>query len=102
MTATKPSSNEEEYFAKQEIEKKRKLALEIERAYRAEERDRLREVHQGHCSKCGMELQSHVFKGVMLEKCYNCGAVVLDADEFEKLAGEEDSLLASIMSLFRS
>lgn len=100
MTVTK-RQNEEEFFAKTDIEKKRLLADEIQSQYRREEQQKLKDIHFMHCSKCGMELQSLVFKGVIMEKCYSCGAVVLDEAELDKLAGTEGSLISSIVGLFK-
>ena len=101
MTAVKPSQNEEEYFAKIEIEKKRKLAEEIQSKFREDEIHRLRDIHYMHCPKCGMELQVLVYRGVMLDKCYNCGSVTLSAKDLESLAGEETSIINSLVGLFK-
>lgn len=102
MTAIKPSRNEEEYFARQEAEKKRRLADEIKTKFKDEELTQLRNKHHGHCSKCGMEVQTLIFKDIQIDKCYACGAVVLGEEDFEKLAGEEDdSLLGGLIGLFK-
>lgn len=95
------NSNEEEYFARQEIEKKRKLAEEISSKLKAEEKANLKELHFNHCGKCGEQLQELAFKGVMIDKCFACGAVLLDDGELEKLAGAEGSVITSIIGLFK-
>ena len=46
MTIEKPSSAEDEYFAKLEFERKKKAAESRERLMKEEERHRLRDLHQ--------------------------------------------------------
>lgn len=101
MTPTKPSQNEQDYFGKVEFEKKRALSKKANSKIKEEERKRLKELHHMRCSKCGMELGSVVFKGFLIDKCYECGAIVLDQKELEKLVGEEEHILSSIFSLFK-
>lgn len=101
MSTGKPSSNEEEYFAKQEIEKRRKYHQEVLKKMESEEEKKLKDAHFMHCSKCGFELHTLVFRGVEIEKCYHCGAVVLDQSEFEKFAGDGNSLINSIIGVFK-
>ena len=52
----KPSSPEDEYFAVEEAEKKRKLALQLKSETAEKERARLKELHWMRCPKCGMEM----------------------------------------------
>jgi len=101
MTAIKPSQSEDEYFARLEVDKMKKLAKEFSEKHSQEDRKKLKELHYMHCPKCGMELRQFLFKGVELERCYHCEVVVLDGVEFEKLAGEEESLISSIVGLFK-
>lgn len=102
MSSTvKPSHTEEEYFAKQEVHQRRLLAKQKSEALAAKEREERKQLHWMHCSKCGMELHTITFKGFVVEKCFECGAVVLDKDEFEKLGGTEDNFLAAIVGLFK-
>lgn len=101
MTTVKPSKNEEEYFAKQEVDKAERLSKEFGAKYKNEEKQKMKDLHFMHCSKCGMELQSITFQGFILEKCFHCGVYVLDEDEFEKLAGREEGFLSSIVGLFK-
>jgi hypothetical protein len=53
----KPSENEEEYFGRQEIERKRKLADERQAKVQVEERERAQALHFMKCPKCGMQLE---------------------------------------------
>ena len=106
----KPSNTEEEYFAREEIEKKRKLALQQAQATESKKKEELKKLHFMKCPKCGMDLQT-VTKGsgktaVEIDTCFNCHGIWLDAGELEavtKMAGEENSgaVMKSIMGWFR-
>ena len=102
MTAPTPSKPEDEYFAKVEAEKKRKLAEEIQQQLNEEERLHLKEKHWMRCPKCGMELHPVVFKGITIDKCFGCHGVFLDDGELEKVAGKEGGFLPGLMSLFHT
>lgn len=101
MTANKPSHTEEEYFARVEAEKKKKLAEEFARQLTQLEQQKLKELHWMHCPKCGMELHSLPYKGVTIEKCFSCHGIFLDDGEMEKIAGQEHGFLKAIQSLFK-
>ena len=101
MTPPKPSHTEEEYFARVEAEKKKRLADEYARKLSQEEQKRLREFHWMRCPKCGMELHSLPFKGVTIEKCFSCQGIFLDDGELEKIVGEERTFLSGVLSLFK-
>lgn len=96
---TKP---EEEYFARIEAEKKRRLAEEKRSNLVAEERNRLKALHWMHCPKCGLELETILFRGLQIDKCFHCGGVFLDDGELEKLAGAESHFWDAVLSLFKA
>lgn len=81
----KPSSAEEEYFAREEAEKKRKLALDVKRQTAAAELERLKAQHWMRCPKCGLELHTIRLGKVEADACMNCGGVWLDKGELETL-----------------
>ena len=93
--------SEDEYFARKDIERRRKLALEEKGKLEAKEREELRERHSFRCAKCGMKMETIVFRGVEIERCFSCGGTYLDEGELEKLAGEESKVLQSIVGLFK-
>lgn len=101
MALDKPSSAEEEYFAREEAEKKKKLAEAMQTKISQAERERLKKEHWMHCPKCGLELQSIGFKGVTIDKCFSCGGIYLDDGELEKIAGTKSNLFQSIAKLFK-
>ena len=98
----KPSHEEEEYFAKIELEKKREFAEKVKAEKSVEELEELRKLHWRHCANCGFEMHSIVFKGITIDKCPHCGGVFLDPGELEQLAGSEDSLFARFVDIFRA
>ncbi len=102
MTVPKPSQTEEEYFARVEAEKKKKLAAEQGHRLTEKQREELKNQHWMHCPKCGMELHPVPYKGVTMDKCFHCHGVFLDDGELEKIAGQEGGFLSGVMSLFRT
>lgn len=95
-------SNEDEYFAKLEAEKKARLATIMAGKDAEADAARLKELHFHHCGKCGQEMFSTHFKGVEIEVCAHCGAVLLDPGELQELAGEDrHGLLAGIARTFK-
>ena len=54
------------------------------------------------CGKCGYDMQTIRWRNVDVEKCFRCGAILLDDGEREKLAGKEGGgFLASFNTLFK-
>ena len=101
MSLKKPSNAEEEYIAKQDALARHKLAVERHAQLAAEEKQRLATLHHMKCPKCGMELQSTIFRGVTIDKCFNCNGTWLDAGELETLAGHGGDVLKGIVDFFR-
>ncbi|HEY8209609.1 MAG TPA: zf-TFIIB domain-containing protein [Myxococcaceae bacterium] len=94
----KPSSTEDEYFAREEIEKKRKLALQQQEETEVKERERLKQLHYMKCPKCGFDLHTITKGKVELDTCFNCQGMFLDAGELERLLhGEGDETTGSVM-----
>lgn len=101
MATDKQLAPEEEYFARMEREKKAALGAEVAQEKAAAEREQLRILHRQRCGKCGGLLQARPFRGVEIDVCGDCGAVVLDPGELETLAGKDESgVVASLASLF--
>ena len=101
MTKEKPSKTEDEYFAKEEVEKAKRLKEKLRHETEKEERERVKTTCYMKCPKCGGDLNEVVFRGIRIDRCSNCGGVWLDSGELEKLAGTEDgSVVSDILSLF--
>lgn len=100
----KSSSPEDEYFARENAEKLRKLAIEKSKELAEAQREELKNRHWMRCPKCGMELQTVEFRGVEIDRCFNCGVTVFDKGELEKIGVTEDksgSVMKSILNIFR-
>ena len=98
----KPSRNEEEYFAREELERRRKLAEERQEAALIEERERNRLLHFMRCPKCGMQLEEIAYEDIRLDKCPTCEGVWLDTGELERLRRKEDGFVGRLLGIFRS
>jgi len=102
MSIDKPTNSEEEYFAREEVEKRYKLAKELEAKRAANDAALLKQAHYMKCPKCGNELQTVKHAGVEIDKCFHCGVTVLDAGELEKIAGaQKPGFIADLTQLFR-
>jgi hypothetical protein len=97
----KPSESEEEYFARQDAEVRRKLAVEKRREMEAAEAKALKDLHFMHCPKCGHKLETMTYRGLAIDKCFSCNGTWLDAGELETLAGKEPGFLNSVVGLFK-
>ncbi len=98
----RPTKTEDEYFAKQEIERRKKWAKEQAAKMAAEERERLKQLHYMKCPKCGMDLTTIEHHGIHIDRCPNCNGTWFDAGEVERLVeGLQAGLLGKVMSIFR-
>lgn len=97
-----PTSTEDEFFAREDAEKKRKLALAVKEETAVAERERLRALHHMRCPKCGLGLQEVAFRGVDADLCFSCGGVFLDRGEIDRIASpEQKGIMAGLLGLLR-
>jgi uncharacterized protein with PIN domain len=99
MGLQKPSEKEEEYFARQTIERKRREAEAAQASMAVEEKQRVKDVHFMRCPKCGQPLYEIDYKGVKIDRCPGCSGVWLDAGELEQVS--QQGLLGGMMKLFK-
>lgn len=85
----KKHKDEEDYFAKRDREKRDALKADLDAKAVATERAQAALRHHMKCGKCGGDLYTRLFKGVEIDVCPDCGAVLLDPGELEQLAGHE-------------
>lgn len=97
----KPTDKEEEFFAREELKRLKKVEEEKQRQIQQQERNRLKELHYMRCPKCGMELFEIDYKGITIDRCSECDGVWLDAGELEALAKMEKSGLDKFFSIFK-
>jgi len=98
----KPSRGENEFFAKEDVEKKRRLTQDVHKKLAADERQRLRELHFMHCPKCGLKMAEVHFRGMDVDVCFGCGGVFLDKGEIDIIASpEQKGIMGAILNWFK-
>jgi hypothetical protein len=101
-TTGKASHIEDEYFVREDAEKKRKLALQGKKETEAAELKRLKELHFMRCPKCGLLLQEVKYKGIDVDVCFSCHGVFLDQAELEAMTGHDThGVVAAILNWFK-
>jgi Zn-finger nucleic acid-binding protein len=96
------ASPEEEYFAREDAEKKRRIALDMKKATAADEQKALRELHYMHCPKCGMKMQEIRLGDLDVETCFACGGVFLDKGEIDVIAQpKQKGIMSAILNWFK-
>ena len=101
-TPGKPSNSEDEYFVREDAEKKRRLAQQAKKDKEAAELKRLKDLHWMRCPKCGLEMHEVKFRGVDVDVCFSCNGVFLDAGEIEQLEKPESrGVMSSILNWFK-
>ncbi len=99
---TKPSSAEDEFFAKEDAEKKRRLTQQVTKELAADDRKRLRDLHFMHCPKCGMKMQEVRLRGMDVEVCFACGGIFLDKGEIDIIASpQQKGIMGAILNWFK-
>jgi hypothetical protein len=89
-TDQKPSSNEEEYFARANAELIREQRARLDEERKVAER----RAHLNKCPKCGGELQERQFHHMKIDVCPDCGGTWLDKGELEMLGHVERSAIS--------
>jgi hypothetical protein len=101
MSTQKAKEKEEEYFARVELEKKKKIIEQARGRLAEEEKQRLQELHYMHCPKCGSDLVEIPYKEIMIDKCPSCKGLWLDCGELEQVVTEEDKFLGGVLKIFK-
>jgi uncharacterized protein len=98
----KPSKAEDEYFARQELERRKKWAQEQAAKMQTDQKEELKQLHWMKCPKCGMDLKEIEVHGVKVDQCASCGGVFLDAGEMEQISKhDEGGVMGRVFSMFR-
>jgi len=80
---------EDQYFHREDQEKLQKLKEKAQADEAAAALQARRDAHWNKCGKCGADMETQIFRGVELEICPACGAVLLDSGELQTLAGKD-------------
>ncbi|MBU1054303.1 MAG: zf-TFIIB domain-containing protein [Proteobacteria bacterium] len=97
----KPTEKEEEYFARMEFERKKKIEDEKHKKLAGKDKERLKELHFMRCPKCGMELLEISYKSIKIDKCSECDGIWLDAGELETVSKFEKTGMDKLFSVFK-
>jgi hypothetical protein len=101
-TPGKASQSEDEYFVREDAEKKRKLALKAAKDAVHAEKEKLKKLHWMRCPHCGMELHEVDFRGVHVDVCFHCNGVFLDQTDLNAIVKREShGVMSSILNLFK-
>ncbi len=97
MSVRKPSSGEEEFFAREEAKRKELEAISRGQAKAESERA----VRQGTCpGGCEPKLIEEAFRDILIDRCPSCGGVWLDPGELEKISSDDAIIVRSFFNFF--
>ncbi|HVT03310.1 MAG TPA: zf-TFIIB domain-containing protein [Thermoanaerobaculia bacterium] len=104
MTTDKPSKNEDEYFTRVELERKKQWEKERMARLSLEEKEKLKDLHYMKCPKCGMDLERVTIEGVSVEHCVSCSGIFLEQGELETILKHHEAHggFHRVLSIFRS
>lgn len=97
-------TREDEYFARQEFERRKKIAEEHAAHLKKKELEALKKEHWMRCPKDGLELIEIEYHGIKIDKCSHCGGIYLDAGELEGLleaSKEQRGLLRKVFGFVK-
>ena len=98
----KPSATEDEFFAREDVEKKRKLAHQLQTHLSAEEKKKLAAAHHMHCPRCGLKMQEVHFGKLTVDVCFGCNGAFLDRAEIEVIAApHQKGIMGAILNWFK-
>ena len=97
----KPTEQEEEYFARQEYERKRKIEEKNHKLMAKSEKEKQQKLHYMRCPKCGMELIEINYKNIKVDKCSECHGIWMDQGELEHVTHMEKSILNKFFGVFK-
>ena len=97
MSVRKPSSGEEEFFAREEAKRKELETIRREQAKAESERSARRGTCPGGCEP---KLVEEAFRDIQIDRCPSCGGVWLDPGELEKISSDDTSVVRSFFNFF--
>lgn len=101
-TPGKPSTTEDEYFVREDAEKKRKIALLAKKETEVAELARLKALHWMRCPKCGLALQVVKYNQHDVDVCFACKGIFLDEGELEAIVKKEKSgVMGAVLNWFK-
>ena len=101
MTTTRANVAEEEYFRREEAERRREEAWDnLQRTTRENqvERDRIKAALVKRCPKCHVVLETRTLRGVEIDHCNSCEGIWLDAGKLEQLRQKPPNLASRLLA----
>jgi hypothetical protein len=96
----KPSDQENEYFAKHDLERRKQDLAEQHRLTEDDTSHAETAAVPYRCPKCGADLITVPYKGVEIDKCARCLGIWLDCGELEHVLESEEGFLGTIKRIF--
>jgi ribosomal protein L37AE/L43A len=94
-------TQEDEYFAREDAEKLRKIAAQQRALLADDEKRSLREQHHLHCPSCGMKMGEVSYSGMKIGRCFGCNGTFLSGGDLEKIAHVDSGhVMNDILRLF--
>lgn len=104
MTTTRANVAEEEYFRREEAERRREEAWDnLQRTTRENqaERDRIKAAQVKRCPKCHVVLETRTLRRVEIDQCNSCDGIWLDARKLEQLSHKPPNLASRLLASWR-
>jgi uncharacterized protein len=105
----KPSKEEDAYFAREDVEKKRKLAYQQAEVMAEQQKEALRTLHYMKCPKCGFDLHTLKRGDVDLDMCFNCKGLWVDSGELASFAKQlrespekRGTVMSALLNIFKN
>lgn len=96
------SPYENEYFVREDAERKRKLAQKVRRELEEAERHRLKLLHWMRCPKCGLEMHEVTYRGMTVDVCFSCNGIFLEEAELAHIQKPESKgVMSGILNWFK-
>ena len=92
---------EDEYFAREEFDRRKKAAEEAYEKMKVEEKAKQKELHWMHCPKCGSEMVEIDYEGISLDKCTHCLGIFFDNGELEQLLTSKGGFVRKMLNVFK-
>jgi predicted RNA-binding Zn-ribbon protein involved in translation (DUF1610 family) len=104
MTIEKPSHTEDEYFAREDAERLRRMHFEEQRRLKQSEKAALAALHKGRCSGCGAQLVPEQVAGIVVQHCPSCGGAFLSKQAWEAVQthAEPHTVMGAVLNWFRA
>ncbi len=101
MALDKPSNPEDEYFAKESLEKVRELRKKLDKERLAQANEQEKTEHWMRCPKCGGQMKEENLRSVAVDVCTRCGGIYFDKGELDILVNTQEGFLREVVRSFR-